>query len=490
MTKKTIYRYLLLLPAIALLATTACTTDSDEPLDSDIAMSFTCATLEQTRANYVEYTGNEFGVQATSYTGDYKTTTGTSVMENVKVTYSSGVCNTERTYYWPKENVHFAAYSPYNNNPTTTPVKITLPQKPYAGYKFEGTVDGETNLMFANEQYGTLKDNFTSGYVPINFNHALTQVKFTARLSITKDADKGKTLNVKSLALKNIRCNGDITFLHNGKSDYTQVNTNDMNVWNTTDMTWTVDNAESTNTYNVVDDDDEITGIRETAVPCGGSLYLMPQELYSKDVKDNYQLLEVVYSITQADGETEEGDVKSTMPLKIDQITEWTVNKAVTYNLVMTPTKEVSLTVTAGEWKEESFINEFDYTITVEPAGQIRWTEGTYSSIDEDKVVLLDDINTHAEFKFRIKGPLGGTWQAFFVTKQGSNTAFRLSQSEGPVGEEATVKVIATSNNTSDKANMAELRFAVIKPGHIMPVASLTTLGKGQNYTIVQNINK
>lgn len=485
MTMNTIYKYLLLLPAMTLLVMTACTTDSDEPLDNDIAIGFTCS-AEQTRATYGEYTGGNFGVQAITHIDGSNTAL---LMDNLEAKNNGGYWKTDDTYYWTEYPIHFAAYSPYKENLDEGPMKITLPQTINAGYKFEGTVDGETNLMFANEQYGSL-DNFTNGIVPINFNHALTQVKFTARLSITKDADNGKTLNVKSLALKNIRCNGEITFLHNGKSDYTQVNTDDMNVWNTTDKKWTVDNAESTNTYNVVDDDDEITGIGETAARCGGSLYLMPQALYSKADKDNYQLLEVVYSITQADGETEEGDVTSIMPLKIDQITEWTVNKAVTYNLVMTPTKEVSLTVTAGEWKEESFINEFDYTITVEQEGKIRWTEDTYSSIVNDQVVLLDDINTHAEFKFTIKGPLGGTWQAFFVTKQGSNTAFSLSESEGPVGEEATVKVIATSNNTSDKANMAELRFAVIKPGHIMPVASLTTLGEGKNYTIVQNINK
>ena len=58
------------------------------------------------------------------------------------------------------------------------------------------------------------------------------------------------------------------------------------------------------------------------------------------------------------------------------------------------------------------------------------------------------------------------------------------------MGTPCTIKVKATAKNESSSANMAELRFAVIKPGHILPVDALTNLSDGRNYTIVQNINK
>ena len=126
----------------------------------------------------------------------------------------------------------------------------------------------------------------------------------------------------------------------------------------------------------------------------------------------------------------------------------------------------------------------------METDGKMVWTPGTYERIDDDKVVLLDNIDVPAEFSFNIAGPKGGTWKAFFVTKSGSSDAFSLSQNEGPVGTACRVTIRANSVNTSDVANQAELHFAVLKGLSILPVDILTNLSGNRNYTIVQNINK
>lgn len=470
----TIYKYLLLLPAIALLATTACTTDSDEPLDNDIAIGFTCS-AEQTRATYGEYTGGKFGIQAIMHGTDGSTT---KMMDNLEVKYKNGYWRTERTYYWEESPIHFAAYSPYKENLDEGPMKITLPQTINAGYKFEGTVDGETNLMFANEQYGSL-DDFANGRVPINFNHALTQVNFTAR--VADDADDTKLLNIQSLVLKNIRNTGSITFPYNA---------------NTADMTWTVDNAESTNTYNVVDDDNEITGIGETAVPCGGSLYLMPQELYTEDA-DGYQQLEITFTI-----DNEEGTGTLTLPLRVGDIQRWTVNKAVTYNIVVSPTKGVSLTAVVQDWNLEEKTNEFSNIVTIDnDDDRITWISNTYDKLTatEDTCVLTikPDINVRAEFRFKIGHPVGATWYATLRTISGNPNAFRLVSvndkanivdgvAVGAVGDAVTLAVQATDAHPS-VMNKAELYFVVRCNGEIKPVHILTANNK--NFVIIQNIN-
>ena len=219
MIREITYRQLYLLVA-AMLAITSCSSDDTFIHGGEKPMAFSVAAEQQTRATtYGDFTGEDFGVEATCYTGDYKTTTGITHMPNVEVTYDkdSKECSTTGTYYWPDGNMHFAAYAPHYEN-IESPMKITLPAKPYAGYKFEGKVSGRDNLMFANEQYGTV-DAFTDGTdvkVPILFNHALSQVKFRVHLSATTDG--GSTtwaLKVNSMTLKNIRHTGNITFTHN-----------------------------------------------------------------------------------------------------------------------------------------------------------------------------------------------------------------------------------------------------------------------------------
>lgn len=472
MTMNTIYKYLLLLPAIALLATTACTTDSDEPLDNDIAIGFTCS-AEQTRATYVEYTGGNFGVQAITHIDGSNTAL---LMDNLEAKNNGGYWKTDDTYYWTEYPIHFAAYSPYKENLDEGPMKITLPQTINAGYKFEGTVDGETNLMFANEQYGSL-DDFTNGRVPINFNHALTQVKFTAR--VADDAADTKLLNIESLVLKNIRNTGSITFPHNA---------------NTADMLWTVNSEEHKGEYAL--GCTEMTGIDKEGKTFDDCLYLMPQELYTEDA-DGYQQFEITFTING-----EEGTGTLTLPLRVGDIQRWTVNKAVTYNIVVSPTKGVSLTAVVQDWNLEEKTNEFSNIVTIDKeTDRITWIPNTYDNLtvtpDACVLTIKPDINVRAEFSFKIGHPVGATWYATLRTISGNPNAFRLVSVDdkanivdgvavGAVGDAVTLAVQATDAHPS-VMNKAELYFVVRCNGEIKPVHILTANNK--NFVIIQNIN-
>ena len=492
------YKYLYLLAAL-LLVMESCSTENEMSSDNPIPMNFTCATAPQSRATYGEFTGENFGVVATNYTDNYINTTGVENMNNVRVAYDDGVCTVDGTYYWPNDiDVHFAAYAPYTDNlaPNNGGMNITLPQKPYQGYTFSGKVDGETNWMFANEQFGNM-DDFSGNVncaVPMEFNHTLSQVKFQAALA--SGTDSIYKLNIKALTLRNVRNTGNITFRHNGKSDYKQVDSvNDANQWNTEGMLWSVSKefpVDSEYDANCLGDYpvsvDGMSGIHTTFQECNESLYLMPQQLYDDSNSEFPQLLEVIYTITTND--VEGGFVTSTIPIKLDDIQTWTVNKSIVYSLIMTPTRDVGLSVAVQPWILEEFENQYSYTVSVNAGDEIAWTDGTYAKIEDDVVVLHDDITIPAEFKFTISSPLGGTWKAFFVTQSGNSNAFTISPNEGPVGSEATVTISATEQNQSNIANKAELRFVVIQAGEILPVDLLTTLTNRRNYKILQNINK
>ena len=486
MIRKITYRQLYILVA-TLLAVTSCTGD-DTSIDTKMPMTFTCNAIAQTRAggDSVDYDGPAFGVAAIHHGRSNRPTADiTTYIDNAQVSKQGSVWTTNPIYYWPHQGtIHFAAYSPYIPGLANSNVSITLPRQYGEGYTYSGTIDGETNLMFADEQYGSY-DNFQDGSVPIIFNHALTQVRFRAKMSA---ASAGTTFNIESLKLINIRSRGNAQFTHNGTS------------WNTEDMLWTVEKTFPVGSiYDAQHLDDDtvsttgMTGITDTPKEFPGCLYLMPQQLYSDTESQFLQQLQVTYTITS--GGVEGAPITKTVPLKnVGTIDKWTVNKSVLYTLIVEVGKPLTLTVTAQPWTLEEFTNEFSNTVTVNTEtgndGRIKWTAGTYEKIEADKVVLKDDISIPAELKFTIAGPLGNTWQAILVTKSGDPGAFILSQTEGAIGEECTLTIKAKQQNTSNVSNQAELLFVVRTSSGILPVDILTTLGKGNNYTIIQNINK
>ena len=480
----------MLVAAVMAITTAACSNDGDMLAGGKVPMTFSCTTNALTRADYVAYTGESFGINSSMYVAGR----GQQYIDNAEVTENDGRWGTNPTYYWPKGDMHFAAYSPYRISASESPVKVITPGQRYEGYTFSGKINGRTNLMFADEQCGTL-EQFTAnavGVVPIRFNHALTQVRFQARLS--DGTPSNVSLKINSLYIRNVRLNGYVTFNHNGKNNYEEVvSAGDANKWNTEGMLWTTEKEfppESRHDANYLGDHevgcDGMSGIGTIFTEFNDCFYLMPQQLYTTGESQFVQQLEVSYTIA-TDGV--DGLPKSvTVPLKTSDIKAWTVNKSVLYSLVVETGESLALTAAVQPWKLETFTNQFSEIVTVNADGKIVWTPGTCTVIDEN-VVLNNNIASPAEFTFTIAGPLGGTWQAIFVTKEGNPTAFTLSQTEGEVGKPCTVQVSANQVNNTTTANVAELRFVVRNAGALLPVDNLTTLPGGQNYSIVQNIS-
>lgn len=169
-----------------------------------------------------------------------------------------------------------------------------------------------------------------------------------------------------------------------------------------------------------------------------------------------------------------------------------------TYLIQVKGGEPIILKCVVDPWELMETTNEFTNTVVVEDAGKITWTSGTYTSNAEDasQIILKDDINSPAEFTFKISRPRGGTWHAIIRTITGDTDAFELLdtegnvKTEGAVGETVTLRLKAKRANTTNISNTAELTFVVRNGGLVLPVDIITTLPGGQNYTIVQNFNK
>ena len=484
--------------SLLVLFVAGCSDDVRSIVGNEQPLTYSFAAVDETRAiseTFTDYSGTQFGVYATNYLPSYAVAPGNtaSIMDNVKVTYDGTSCSTDHVYYWPDGEIHFAAYSPYVDDPSASSLRITPPTTPYAGYTFEGNVEGRTNYMYSDEELGQLS-NFAGGVVPLKFRHAVSKITFAVRLL---DAQSGYVkLNVKSLSLENIRYSGNVKFTHNGNTAYNNViaasaqnkwvasNAND--VWDTKEFPVGVsyDNGYLTGYTIDVNGLNNITD--ESPHASSDCLYLMPQLLYQSGKSQFIQSVNIVYALT-INGVTT--DYTKTIPLYSSEISKWTINNHVNYTInIMPPGGTATLDVAVQPWDLVEFTNQFDNTVTIEKSGRIKWTEGTYNTLNGYDLVLLDDINTPAEMTFTISGPLGGTWQAIFVTKSGDPNAFTLSQSEGEVGKPVTLMVGARQQNTSDISNQAELLFVVRTSSNILPVDALTATGA--NYNIIQNINK
>ena len=167
------------------------------------------------------------------------------------------------------------------------------------------------------------------------------------------------------------------------------------------------------------------------------------------------------------------------------------------YNINISLGVELSLTVSVQDWEGVTIRNNFADNVTVDRGDEIEWIAGD-PQITDNQVVLDPLKNNSATFKFRIAGPMGGTWHAMLVTQQGNPNAFTLSKTQGEVGRKdengnkVYDEITITAGANASIANVAELRFVVRSGGKILPVDNLTNFGEdnplnGTNYLFVQN---
>ena len=126
---------------------------------------------------------------------------------------------------------------------------------------------------------------------------------------------------------------------------------------------------------------------------------------------------------------------------------------------------KLTLTINVKDWTEQSAQLDFKDYVTFSKS--ITWAEGTNFDSNNNHIVQLGNARgDNATFSFQLDAPVGGTWYAELITKQGKANAFSFSNTAvetttfGEIGKEANLTIYTTAENFgAETENVAELRI-------------------------------
>ena len=127
---------------------------------------------------------------------------------------------------------------------------------------------------------------------------------------------------------------------------------------------------------------------------------------------------------------------------------------------------ELTLKINVKDWTVEE-IPDLNFQDYVSFSKQITWAEGTNFDSNNNHIVQLGNAQgVAASFSFQLDAPVGGTWYAELITKQGKANAFSFSNTavqattSGEIGKEAKLTIYTTAENFgAETENVAELRI-------------------------------
>ncbi len=157
-----------------------------------------------------------------------------------------------------------------------------------------------------------------------------------------------------------------------------------------------------------------------------------------------------------------------------------------------------NITVTVADWQQASLTLDFEQNVGV--AAPLTWDESTLkgnNTATGTAVVLPwhDRKPVPAVAKFNISTPVGATWTAWFITKQGSPGAFMFVDDEGNRHESisgkvddnpSTLRIIATEEEPAVD-NEAEIQVVVQLGDGKYIEANICSEQAYSRYTIIQN---
>lgn len=317
----------ILLSATLLIGLASCTkNDVTEVPQHEIAFSspvVSAATKAVAGAVDKYSTEESFSVYALHTASNYtawSTDAGTIYMNNVKCSYAGETANYwnpesagNNSYYWPKQGyLSFVAYSPSDAASDCT-ISYNNDKFTFTDFTVKSTVSEQYDLMYSevskdrttNTNQVTNPD-YSASAVDINFKHALSQVKFTAK---TEKEYTGTTIKVAKVSITNIGNKGTLT----GDMSKTPI-----------EASWSANAKDSTH-YDIYNNELTLTteaqGLADEAI-------LLPQSLTNADMK-----VVIEYSITSPSG----GEVaqKFSVPLKDLTVTAWEMGYKYTYNIII-----------------------------------------------------------------------------------------------------------------------------------------------------------
>ena len=390
----------------------------------------------------------------------------------------------EKAAFWKHGAIHyFTAYFPMTGGLTDVQNTKTTITGHY------NTEVNQTDLLVTRTVVDTGADDFAGSPVPLDMKHALAAIRFQFQ------SVDGVPMILKSFALQNTIEEGMLKGLGTSGTLTCQGTSVGLSNWAITSPL-SLDKLYDWQHSGVKFSTTSVTAYQKTGTIVGnlytnndGYILIIPQE-YDGNTK----------MIFETDKNTIPYEVTLPAPSKESTENKFLPGYRYTY-LVKIAGKDVTLECVARPWDLVETTNEFSTVVSVLEEDRVNWTAGSHNDSDTDpnndaQIVLWDDINNPAEFSFKISHPLGGTWHAVLRTISGATDAFELHDTDGnikmdgAVGEDVTLRVYAKRENKTTVSNVAELMFVVRSSGHILPVDMITVLGDGQNYSIVQNINK
>ena len=267
-----------------------------------------------------------FGFYTGAYNwGDLDSLTMVSYIKGAKVSKINGEWRTENDYYWPKTGkLSFISYAPADAELDVTTTEY-LPNLFALDYENNGT-----DLLIAFSENKTLS-NSQNG-VDVSFHHALSQVNLQF---------KAKTLEANGLKF-------DITVTDVSISDVCKIA--DFK-WSgdTQETSWTYPNSRQTVSFR------PSTGVTldpNSFKSLGGQI-IIPQQTSGISLNVTFTLVTKNSSGTTLDSaDITCGDI----PLNTNDITAWEVNHNYTYNIIINPLSDQTITfeATVGDWNTTS----------------------------------------------------------------------------------------------------------------------------------------
>ena len=255
-----------------------------------------------------------------------------------------------RKYYWPVDDksLDFVAVptSLVGTDYFTAPGRAT---------------DGATALTFAipaNKDYHStnlmttqvLTGNRSTGTVALLFRHLLAKLNINVEQKARDNADARWTVTINDIKVTGLKGHGDVTI----KDSWTAENGGHPHFWDTVDGNYT---------WQVTDGDHALyagpdAGATKTDFASATTYYMLPQAL-----ENGVQKITIDYTVVTdyLGNPTQPNTVESytkTFDLKgATTISEWAMNKVITYNIAIDPTETltpITFTVNEEEWGTET----------------------------------------------------------------------------------------------------------------------------------------
>lgn len=182
-----------------------------------------------------------------------------------------------------------------------------------------------------------------------------------------------------------------------------------------------------------------------------------------------------------------------------DYLTELVRNHIYRYEITALENFKANLTLTVMDWEAKTIEWQYTENVGVDQAGAIRWTYGTYLSMNQDDayVILKDDLSA-AQCYFTISQPINAEWRAMFVPIGDTPAdAFLFQTADGKVsstsgtidGNRITLNIVPKDVNISGQQYQARLQIIVTLPSGTSMNADVCAGRYGENkyFTVRQN---